>query len=225
MNFLSLFFTTIFSLSVLIALSAQVPVENLEKKKYPAGNKAESLEAAAVHSFFEETNVGNLHVFPSAETPASYNFFFKGEKLPQGAMGIFTEEWRENLPDSFDAYAVYAVKGEAKPYYIVRFEGEDIRNTIELFEMIEGRMEHRQTLAMYRCENGECVQQDAWLLDLNGDTLFDLIKKVKIWNNDQRERLLGEYQDVMTQLDNGRFVSTGSLEVDLQDYRMEELDR
>ncbi len=208
-----------------LSLPGQVPVENLEKKKYPANNRVESLEAAAVISFFEETNVGNLHVYPSADTSASYDFFFKGEKLPEGAMGIFKKAWREKLPKSYDAYAVYAIKGEGKPYYIVRYEGEGLRNAIELFEMIEGEMQHRQTLAMYRCEEGECVQQDTWLLDLNGDTLFDMIKKVKIWSSDQRERVIGEYQDVMTQLDNGRFVSTGSLEVELRDYRMEELEQ
>lgn len=209
----------------LTLLNAQVPVENLDKEKYPANNKVESLEAAAVLSFFEETNVGNLHVFPSPDTPAAYDFFFKGEALPEGAMGVFAEEWREKLPASYEAYAVYAIKGEGKPYYIVRYEGADIRNAIELFEMIDGEMIHRQTLAMYRCEDGECLQQDAWLLDLNGDTLFDIVKKVKIWSSDQRERVIGEYQDVMTQLDNGRFVSTGSLEVELQDYRMEELEQ
>lgn len=205
-------------------LAGQVPLEDVEDRKYPANNQPETMEAAAVASFFETTNVGNLHIFPSIENVAPYNFYYKGEELPKGALGIFEEDWLEKLPEEFKPYAVFAIKGDAKPYYLVRFEGKGIRNTIELFEMVDGVMEHRETVARYRCEGGDCMQMDSWLQDLNGDTWLDIIKKVKIWDSEKNNEAIGSYYIILTQLEDGTFAPTGSIPVQLKDYRLENLE-
>ncbi len=202
---------------------AQIPVEELEKERYPANNEAETLEGAAFATYFEETNVGNLHLYPSAEPTADLDYYFRGNPLPEGLYGVFPPEWREELSGTVDVLAVYAIKGDAKPYYILRLEGAGSRNTLELFEMIDGTLHHRQTLAIYWCEAGQCLQQDAWLQDLDGDTRFDLIKKVRI-RDKVREKEIGTYNVVLKQLENGEFEPTGTIPVELRDYRMEELE-
>lgn len=206
-----------------LLLPAQVPLENVEKDEYPAHDDTETAEEAVIASFFEETNVGNLHLFPSANAKASYDYFFKGKELPDNVSGLIDPDWRADMPEGMKAYAVYTIKGAPDPFYIIRFEGEGVRNTIELFEMEEGMMEHRQTLAMYWCKPNECIQQDAWLQDADGDTLFDLIKRVKIWDSEKNRKVIGEYHTVMTQLDDGTFVQTGNIPIDLMEYPMEEL--
>jgi len=207
-----------------IGTLAQIPVEELEKEQYHANNEAETLEGAAFATFFEETNVGNLHIYSTAEPTAELDYFFRGTPLPEGLYGVFPREWREELPGSVNVQAVYAIKGDAKPYYILRLEGTGSRNTLELFEMVDGALQHRQTLAIYWCEAGQCLQQDAWLQDLDGDTRFDLIKKVRIWGA-TRGKEIGEYNVVLKQLENGEFEPTGTIPVELNDYRMEELQR
>lgn len=203
---------------------AQIPEEKLERERYPANNEAETVEGAAFATYFEEINVGNLHLFPSAEEKADLEYFFRGQRLPQGLYGVFPPSWLEKLPESVDVMAVYAIKGNAKPYYILRLKEAGSRNTLELFEMLDGTLQHRQTLAIYWCAGGQCLQQDAWLQDLDGDTLFDLIKKVKIWDR-ERGKEVGRYHVVLKQLDDGTFEPTGSIPVELKDYRMEELER
>ena len=195
-------------------LFAQVSVPAMEEKEYA------DLEAALA-SLFEEREVGNLHVFASGEVRPGPDYFFHGTELPVVFLPNLEEEWFANLPGELKAYAVFSIRGYEKPYYIIRFEGEESKSAIELFELVGQTLLHRVTLARLWCPGGQCVQEDAWVQDVNGDTFLDVLKKVRIYERDMPDKPLGEYQTLFIQNDEGAFQPDSSIPVDWADYPME----
>lgn len=178
-----------------------------------------------LNEFFENRNVGNLHLYANNEDSAGLDYYFKGERIPRGYLDLIDPEWRNDHSQSLKAFAFATIRGpeEDAPYYIIRFEGEGIRNMIGLFRTGPSYLEFAQSLAMYWCELGHCVQQDSWIIDLDGDTRFDIIKKMRIFSRDSSSQpLREEYQMIYTQVEEGDFLPTTNIPVEIEDYMMQE---
>ncbi len=214
-------FSLILLFSLFETLSAQVPVPTMEDKEYPAASEPETRLEAALASFFEDTEVGNLHVFASGQDEADEEFYFHGTELPDSFLPSFEEGWRNTMPENIKPFAVFIIRGYEEPYYIIRFQGEGLKNAIELFEMVNGTLTHRLTLARLWCTEGQCIQEDAWIQDVDGDTLLDVLKKVRIFEGPELETTLSEYQTLYVQDDDGTYFPTSSIPVEWEDYQME----
>lgn len=214
-----IFFTSIFCIFMAIGVYGQIIREELDYNQYPANNQADSRIEAAFAAYFEEENVSNTHVYlPPAEV--SYDYYLKGTKLPRGLFGLFDEAWRNDMPEDFKAFAVFAMRGEGKPYYLLRFSGEEIDPSIELFEMVDQRLHHLATLATYWCDDDYCLQKDSWLQDFDGNVRIDILSKVKMTDERRKRKVVDEYYLIHRQLKDGRFVTDSQMEVDVNDYFM-----
>lgn len=209
-----------FSMLFIISLSAQIPDRAIDTNQYPANNTPDSKREAIFSTYFEETNVGNLHVFAPEEKAVAPDHYFKGRELPRGLFGIFEPKWRESMPEDFKAYAVYSLRGEGKPYYLLRFSGAETDRMIGLFEMVGDQLHHKLTLASYWCVGDYCLQKDSWLQDFDGDVRLDVLTKVRMTDNRRNEQVVDEYYAISKQLKDGSFSRKHDLQVQVNDYFM-----
>lgn len=200
--------------------AAQIPDGQLDRRQYPANNTTDSKREAVFATYFEEANIGNAHVY-SPQGEAAEDYFYKGTELPRGLFGMFESDWRSGMPQNFKAYAVAAIRGEGKPYYILRFEGEGTDNTIALFEVANDILYHKATLASYWCEENHCRQKDSWLQDFDGNVRLDILTKVKLTDRRKTEEVIEEFYLIQKQLEDGSFVKDSRMDVDVQDYFMQ----
>lgn len=199
--------------------AAQVPDSQLDRRQYPANNTADSKREALFATYFEEANVGNAHVFAVRdEMPEDY--FYKGTELPRGLFGMFETKWRSTMPDNFKAYAVAAIRGEGKPYYLLRFEGKGTNAQIALFEVANDILYHKITLAGYTCDQGVCHQKDSWIQDFDGNVRLDILTKVRVTAEDEQQ-VIKAYHVIHKQLKDGSFVKDSQMDVDVKDYFMQ----
>jgi hypothetical protein len=200
--------------------SAQVPDSQLDRDQYPANNQADTKREAIFATYFAEANVSNTHYYvPQGDVSADY--LYKGTELPRGLFGIFEQEWRSTMPDDFKAYAVTAIRGEGKPYYVLRFSGEGTDEMIGLFEIVNDILYHKATLASYWCENIYCQQKDSWLQDFDGNVRLDILTKVKFTDKRRDDQVIEEYYTILKQQKDGKFVKDSQMDVDVNDYFME----
>lgn len=203
-----------------ICLSAQVPDHELDVNQYPANNMAETKREAAFAAFFEEANVSNLHIYAPQTAEVPYDFYYKGEELPRGFFGLFNPDWRSEMPKDFKAYAVSAIRGNSKPYYIMRFAGKDMDPTIALFEINGDKLDHLATLASFWCADRYCYQRDSWIQDVDGDARLDIITKVRMTDKRRSKETVEEHHTIYKQLKDGTLVPTTRMDVDINDYFM-----
>jgi hypothetical protein len=152
-----------------------------------------------------------------------YDYFFKGTELPRGLFGIFDGAWRDDMPEDFKAFAVYAIRGEGKPYYILRFSGEQIDPFIALFEIKGNKLKYKSTLATYWCGESYCLQKDSWMQDFDGDVRLDILTKVKMTDDRRKNQVIEEYYTIMQQTENGALISNSQMDVDVNDYFMHDV--
>ena len=134
---------------------------------------------AAFRTVFEVKNVGNLHVYINPTSTEGEDGFFKGELINRGVYGLFDSEWRDLLPEDFQAYAVYDLKDNNQPLYLMRIDGKEVPEEISLFTMDDGALKRIAVLAKTWCEDNRCYQRESWIQDFNGDTELDILIKVK----------------------------------------------
>lgn len=213
-------FFLIFTFFLSISLSAQVPDHELDVNQYPANNKAETKREAAFAAFFEEANVSNLHVYAPQSAEVPYDYYYLGRELPRGFFGLFNPEWRSDLPKDFKVYAVSAIRGDSKPYYIMRFAGQGMDPTIALFEINGEQLDRLATLASFWCTDGYCYQRDSWIQDVDGDARLDIITKVRMTDKRRSKEVIEEHHTIFKQLQDGTLVPTSRLDVDINDYFM-----
>lgn len=215
-----LVYTTLFLIFFTGFTFAQIPGRQ-DHDLYPANNTPETKREAIFAGYFEDTNVGNMHVYvPAGEVEPDY--FFKGKELSRGLFGIFDPRWRDELSGDFQAYAVYSIRGEGKPYYIIRFAGDDMDPMIALFEMANNKLHHKVTLASNWCTDQYCVQKDSWLQDFDGDVRLDVLTKVKTTDDRRKNQVIDTYYTILRQTQNGAFAQDSKMDVDVNDYFMQE---
>lgn len=185
------------------------------------------LKLEKFNAFFEDRNVGNLHLYASVSTPtAAADYFFYGREIPRGYFDLIDPRWRAFFIKDLQAYAIGTIKGtaEVNDFYLLRIEVPGTKNTIDLFEMQNGQLVHKQQLATYWCRDHYCIQQDSWILDLNGDTQLDIIKKINLVEYHNKETAhTEEYHTVLLQMEDGSFHRSDQLKVQIEDYQIEKL--
>lgn len=211
--------TYVFCICLFGSVYSQISDRQIDRNQYPANNTPDTKREAIFSTYFQEANVSNLHVYlPESDIP--YDYYFKGTALPRGLFGIFDKEWRDKMPEEFQAYAVFSIRGEGKPYYILRFSGAQLDPTIALFEMIGNQLVHKADLATFWCTDKYCLQKDSWLQDFDGDVRLDILTKVKMTDDRRGEQVIDEYYRIMRQLEDGAFTRDSQLDVDVNDYFM-----
>lgn len=214
-----LLFTYIFSILLFGSAIGQIADEQIDNNQYPANNQPDSKREAIFSTYFEEANVSNMH-FYLPDGKMEFDYFFKGTELPRGLFGIFDSNWRDEMPEDFKAYAVYSIRGEGKPYYVMRMSGKKMDPTIGLFEMIGNKLHYKATLATNWCSESYCVQKDSWMQDFDGDVRLDILTKVKITDDRREKQVIDQYYNILQQTDNGAFISNSQMDVDVNDYFM-----
>jgi len=193
---------------------------------YPITNEAPSPEAKAFIAQFDDKNVGNLHVYSTLKENFDIDYPYKGEPLGEEFYSLMDGETIQLLaPEGAKAYAIQAIRGDATTYFLMRMPSayNNHNTNLMLFELNGEYLESKEVLAFAYEKKGVIYQQDSWILDLDGDTLLDIVKKYQQRTVDGE--ILAETIITKKQLPNGLFVRTDELEVDKQDYRLERLVR
>lgn len=214
-----LIFTYIFSIALLGNAFGQISDDQIDNTQYPANNRPDTKRQAIFNTYFEEANVSNMHFYvPDGELDSDY--LYAGTELPRGLFGLFRSEWRDELPDNFKAYAVFSIRGDGKPYYILRLAGEDVDPTIGLYELANNKLHHKATLATNWCGSSYCVQKDSWIQDFDGDVRLDILTKVKMTDDRRSNQVIDEYYSILQQTKTGQFISNSRMDVNVNDYFM-----
>jgi hypothetical protein len=179
-------------------------------------------ERTAINAYkqlFEESNVGNLHVYSLDRNSNSPDDYFYGERIPRGLYGLFSANWRDEFPDDFEAYALFKIKHGASDAYLMRFAGLGTQNLIGLFAIEEEKVVFLRILSSHSCNNSTCWQTDSWIQDFDGDTRLDILQKVRVLQFTLMNAPVEEYSQVLRQDKSGRFVVTKEVNIDLSDYK------
>lgn len=174
---------------------------------------------------FEVTNVGNLHLFAPTATQNNTDFTFYGTPIDRGLYRLFSANWRDELPDDFNTYALYKIRYGASDAYLLRFQGPGTQNMIGLFTRDNDQLVYIQTLASYYCNDSICWQMDSWLQDFDGDTRLDILKKARVVQFTLMGAPIDEYTQVLQQNNDGTFSPTEKFAISLEDYQFETIEQ
>ena len=212
---------TLFAVLLIGSLTAQVEaeLEDLDAlTNYPANNVSDDDLIEAFYESFQPSNVGNMHVYASAQPDD--DDFFNGEELGIEMRRLFSNRTKRGL-GSRQPYAVAKIRGEAEQLFLMRHPDRQGNPSIVLYDLRNGSVDPVMTLATTKCRtNGSCQQTDSWIQDVDGDTRLDIIQKRGTVRDGSvmRERTM-----VYRQFEDGSFRRDRSLEreVDADSYRME----
>ena len=189
---------------------------------YPAMRTPDSEIAKALDATFEERNVGFLHIFNDLDIQPGA--FFEGVEMSEDFYGLLPGKYRRRLlRDRAEAYSVYAIRGFEGNFYLVRYEDERRGQTMELFDLENGALDHVATLADAYCGNRNCYQMDSWITDVDRDGRLDIVqraRKTRAATGDVRREKSRVYQ----QQPDGSFRRNKNLQPDWASYEFEELE-
>lgn len=177
MKYLLSILTLVFSLTLTAQDDSIRPLAE-DPSPYPVvGASPESDKEAIFMSFFnKDVNVGNLHVFSFLNEPTE-DYYFLGNEISRGFADMFTGDLRQTrVAADAKFYGVMSIRGEGRPYYIIRSYGKSgVNNHLALYELNEGKLTFKLDLASATRAGKGVKQVDSWILDLDGDTLLDVI--------------------------------------------------
>lgn len=174
----------------------------------------------AYKQLFEETNVGNLHIYSlTEEERAAPDDFFYGQQIPRGLFGLFSANWRDELPADFEAYALFKIKHGEGDAYLMRFAGPGTQNLIGLFTIKGDKVAFLKVLSSHSCNQNTCWQTDSWIQDFDGDTRLDILQKVRVLQFTLMDAPVEEYSQVLRQGDDGKFTLSKEIDIDIVSYR------
>lgn len=122
---------------------------------------------------FEEVNVVKMHLFGTAEAePSPDDYPYVGKPIPPEQLKMLEEKL--NAPNG-TVFACYFT--ENSMHYILRIPTEQTSGDLVLakWNEEEKKLVKVNDLAYLRCEEGTCLQQDAWLADLDDDRDLELV--------------------------------------------------
>ena len=162
----------------------------------------------------------NYHVYSTLDTKNTSNYAFAGQQFNELQLDYIE-------PETASLYkrlgtGVYRI-GKFGDYYLLRVPGKGISNDIVLFALdkYHNRIQQRKVLAYAWCdEKGDCMHQDAWLKDVNGDKKFDVVTK-EVKKNSQG-KILTSKLNVFTQSPTGFFTEDTTIKLKQGDYLMKE---
>jgi hypothetical protein len=180
---------------------------------------------AAFEENFELSNVGNLHLFAPTSVQNNTDFTFYGTPIERGLYRLFSANWRDELPNDFNTYALYKIRHGASDAYIMRFQGPGTENMIGLFIRKGDQLVFLRTLASYYCSESRCWQMDSWLQDFDGDTRLDILQKVRVLQFTLMGAPIDEYTQVLRQHKDGSYSPTEKFSIALEDYQFKTSDQ
>lgn len=215
-------------LAILITLQAvflcTVAAQQRSPQSYPINNTPTTERGKTFAAAFNEQDVGNLHVYATPEQRVDYEYYFLGDQLPRQTLRMFDRDMRRQLRrEKSTLYATYVIRGDNDAFYIVRTYHPDRGSRLELFDLERGKLNHLKTLAYNSCNGSRCTQLDSWVLDLDGDTRLDVVRKFRITDPVSGE-VVEEYAEVYAQRDGGILDRTDNLYAPLDTFVMEDFD-
>lgn len=174
----------------------------------PVSNKAASFIAL----FNKDVNVGNLHVYSFIEKP-NENYYFLGTKIDAGFMDMFSPDLRElRNKKRAEFYAVQAIRGKGNQYYIIRSPGHAGNNRLALYQLTGEKLQLKTELANAKKVDTNISQTDAWIRDIDGNTLLDVIL-VQV-EKEERKTTSSKIVSVMLQNEQGILKEDTELKID-----------
>lgn len=174
-------------------------------------------------SQFGELNVGNLHVYSRNENLADRDYYFTGDKVSPMFQQYLPKSLRKKvITKGREPYKVASIRGqELKDYYILRINDGKSDNTIVLYDLKQGQLQAKMTLAYFYEKRRRTVQMDSWVQDLNGDTRLDLIQRKQIKNKDGK--VVKEKTKIFLQKRGGKFKRSRKTKIEKSDYKMQSI--
>lgn len=174
---------------------------------------------------FKVENVGNLHLYAATAKQNNPDFTFYGTPVDRGLYGLFSANWREDLPEDFETYALYKIRYGASDAYLLRFAGTGTQNMIGLFTKKNDKLVFIRTLASYYCSTTSCWQMDSWLQDFDGDTRLDILQKARVVQFTLMDAPIDEYTQVLRQKKDGTFYPTDEFSIALKNYDLKTMEK
>lgn len=165
--------TALFLFSGLLGCNSegQAPTEApAESKKMAEGQTIDS----SFKNMFEEVNVVKMHLFGTNEAePKVDDYPYTGKKIDDAQLKYLGDGLQPN-----EIGAVYACyRTEIYNLYILRVPGKYASSDLALAKWDDAsqKLVKVMDLANLQCDEGYCLQQDAWLTDLDDDRVLDLV--------------------------------------------------
>ena len=190
---------------------------------YPASVSYEGLTAAEANfiGLFRDENIGNLHLYASADPMPGTAYFFKGEAIKPTFKDLLPGEIAPLTHlQGGQPHAVLSLRGDGEELYVLRLPGQRFQNQLSLYDMENGQLRKLMTLAYYQCSNSRCEQQDSWVQDVDGDARLDIITKKKITNRKGKEQVSARVYLMKT---DGTFRRTKNINIEEKDYLFENI--
>ncbi len=154
---------------------------------------------------FEEVNVVKMHLFGTTEAmPNPDNYPYTGKALTGDLANMLGDGLQPS--DSGGAYACYHT--ENSNHYILRIPGKQGSSDLALamWDETMGKLVKVMDLAYIHCEEGTCMQQDAWLADLDDSRTLEMVIRKR--TRDAQGNVSDESFEVLTDDGTGHFKKT-----------------
>ncbi|MFK7936694.1 MAG: hypothetical protein AB8G22_24485 [Saprospiraceae bacterium] len=183
---------------------------------YPARNQATSEKATAFISVFDDTNVGNLHVYAPAIGEENEEYFYYGTDITGSFTDMLPRKLRRTLlRTDGKLFATKNIRGVGGEYYIIRTSDKQGNPVLDIYELAGTKLAKVMMLANRKCKEAGCRQMDSWIQDVNGDTRLDIIQK--------RKKGKSEKLKVFTQNVQGKFMLDNDVQLNPTDYQLESI--
>lgn len=171
-------------------------------------------------TFATAGNLTNTHVFSIVRAVKLEDYPFLGQQLSADFYSCFdpaTASQFEQLP-----WGVYML-GKVEKFFLLRVPDQNASNTIQLFQKTPQGLTRLLTLAAAACpeEGVNCVQQDAWLEDLNKDGLTDVV--VRQIETDNSGAISTDRFTVYRQTTEGSLTPANELPINRNKYQLQQL--
>jgi heat shock protein HslJ len=188
---------------------APMPAERVETIKYENG-------IGQLLAMFPVMEGGaQPHLYPIIRVDNPGNYPFEGTLVDTTLYRYFDSEtagiW------SSTGGEVMAV-GQYGGLFICRIPGRYVSSDIALFQNANGKLTRTETVAWAWCDEGWCNQQDAWLQDVNQDSLIDIIQHYTL--TDDKGKIREERMTVLIQTESGSFKEDTTLKADKSKFPM-----
>ena len=190
-----------FLLSIFLFVACQSNT-NQQTAEQPA---KEMKSKPAIMDSFEEVNVVKMHLFGTTEAmPNADNYPYTGKVLNDDASKMLGEGLQANEQGA--VYACYHT--ENSNHYILRTPGKNGSSdlVLALWDEAKGSLVKVMDLAYIHCEEGICMQQDAWLADLDDSRTLEMI--IRKQTRDAQGNVSDESFEVLTDDGTGHFKKT-----------------
>ena len=220
--FYSVLLSLLLTSANLMAQEDEAIVVTPTDQPYPAGNQPANASIAAFISVFDDTNVGNLHVFSTQKEEPTADYFFQGTDITGSFNDVLPEDLKSSLRRTGGKiHAVRNVRGVDGEYYILRIPNATKMPQLKMYELRGTKLVELLTLADIDCkDNGRCTQVDSWIQDVDGDTRLDVIQRRAKMRDGQSKKI----KTTVYMLDrSGNFRKSRSVDIDENSYMMEKM--